>query len=86
VSADAQLALTGWVTLGVMISGILVSVGASLAQIGSLKKAVAAIHRRIDEIEVAHQEVREHLIANGTIELGTSPGRRNPLLGKQPPD
>jgi hypothetical protein len=34
----------------------------------------------MDEIEEAHRQVREHLIANGTIDIGTSPGRRNPLL------
>jgi hypothetical protein len=83
MTPDQQLAAAGWIGLIVTAGGILFQAGALREQIRNLERAVLAIHRRIDEIEASHQQVREVLIAQGAIEAGTSPGRRNPLLDQE---
>lgn len=78
MSADAQLAAATWALLGVTLGGIFISTGILIAQVRGLMSAVKAVHRRIDELEASHAEVRDVLVAQGAIDVGTSPGRRLP--------
>jgi len=78
MNPDAQLAAATWWLVGSSLAGVFISIGILIAQQRGLQSAVKAIHRRIDEIEVSHAEVRDVLVAQGAIEVGTNPGRRLP--------